>query len=543
MRRRSAFTITELLVAMALIVFIMYILAEAFAAGSTAFRNLKAIGDMNEKLRMVSQVLRKYLSADHFDGRRRLSDPAFWQNGPPQEGFFRIYQGVAINQGIPAGNIADYCSTYEGTDLDGNPSFRSTTHALHFAVKLRGNNRGDFFRASVPSSSPLLLLPQPDTRFQDAVVPGSPVPGIYTSQWSEVAIFLLTDQQRWAGDLTDDPSNTNPAVTPQQLYTLYLRQRPLVTDNNAVTAVNGGNAIPYTEYFPNGNYVQMSCYQDPMNPKNLYFNNPADVTMPARRMGASWLGIAPGGMPGAQQDLCGQANPNTMYPTLGNEPNFPPGTPGKYRGDDIVLTNVLSFDVRILLPYSQWSTYYSYIDPTGGQVRPWPMYDFVSLGTHHAQDPNPNSGVVQQFSGTYYQQTPPVYIRPNNPYFTQFMDVNQPPPNVGFSPNLRVPTWPGFYGYVFDTWSSRKDDGFNFDYSTPLTQNGPPRWATAQGPVPYPAPPDPFTLGPQQSIPLYKTNYPNKQQMAIQILAIQITIRIYDPNTKQTRQTSIVVDM
>ena len=46
MRRRTAFTITELLVVMALIVFIMYILAEAFSAGSTAFRNLKDLSPM-----------------------------------------------------------------------------------------------------------------------------------------------------------------------------------------------------------------------------------------------------------------------------------------------------------------------------------------------------------------------------------------------------------------------------------------------------------------------------------------------------------------
>ena len=93
MRRRQGFTITELLVAMALIVFIMYILAEAFSAGSGAFRNLKAVGDMNERLRTTTTVLRRYLSADHFEGRKRLSDSNFWQSGPPNQGFFRIWQG------------------------------------------------------------------------------------------------------------------------------------------------------------------------------------------------------------------------------------------------------------------------------------------------------------------------------------------------------------------------------------------------------------------------------------------------------------------
>ena len=40
---------------MALIIFIMYILAEAFAAGTSVFRNLKAIGDMNPALMQLAQ--------------------------------------------------------------------------------------------------------------------------------------------------------------------------------------------------------------------------------------------------------------------------------------------------------------------------------------------------------------------------------------------------------------------------------------------------------------------------------------------------------
>src|SRR3954468_20874461 len=104
MQRRSGFTITELLVSMALIVFIMAILAEAFDSGITTFRRLKAISDMNDRLRSASTVLRRYLAADHFEGRKRLSDPGFWKDGPPSEGFFRILQGSA---GITEGADAD----------------------------------------------------------------------------------------------------------------------------------------------------------------------------------------------------------------------------------------------------------------------------------------------------------------------------------------------------------------------------------------------------------------------------------------------------
>lgn len=48
---RRGFTLIELLYAMALIVFVMAILSQAFVAGLESFRRLKGIGDLNEGLR------------------------------------------------------------------------------------------------------------------------------------------------------------------------------------------------------------------------------------------------------------------------------------------------------------------------------------------------------------------------------------------------------------------------------------------------------------------------------------------------------------
>src|SRR5262249_19862414 len=93
MRRRQAFTLVELLVAMALILFMMAILSQAFVAATRSFREIKAAGDLAEKLRAVSIQLRRELAADHFEGKKRLSQPTFWDSGPPRQGFFRIYQG------------------------------------------------------------------------------------------------------------------------------------------------------------------------------------------------------------------------------------------------------------------------------------------------------------------------------------------------------------------------------------------------------------------------------------------------------------------
>src|SRR5687768_2911796 len=92
--RRGGFTLVELLVAMALIIFIMSILSAAFSAAGKSFRDLKAAAGLAARLRAVTNLLRADLEAAHFgESDLKLSDQDFWKNGPPQEGFIRIYQG------------------------------------------------------------------------------------------------------------------------------------------------------------------------------------------------------------------------------------------------------------------------------------------------------------------------------------------------------------------------------------------------------------------------------------------------------------------
>src|SRR5262245_1623784 len=129
--RRRGLTLVETLVATALVLFIMVVLTEAFGKGLESFRQLKAIGDTEARLRAAATLRHRELAADHFEGRRRLSDdPATWRLlGPPREGFFAI---------SPLGS-PNYFPIPEGSDADGNDSYRGNRLALHFSVKLRGN--------------------------------------------------------------------------------------------------------------------------------------------------------------------------------------------------------------------------------------------------------------------------------------------------------------------------------------------------------------------------------------------------------------------
>src|SRR5262249_29189012 len=188
-RRRSGFTIIEILVALALTLFILTILTQAFSAGADTFRQLKAVGDLNSSLRLTANMLRSELSADHFEGKRRLSDSKFWtalNNGPPAQGYFYLEHGPGItgasnatpivitlnghglrsgqqiviagvtgntaangvfnvtvidpnnfslNGATGNGNYTGGGTWWEGTDPDGMPSRRRTTHKLAMTVK------------------------------------------------------------------------------------------------------------------------------------------------------------------------------------------------------------------------------------------------------------------------------------------------------------------------------------------------------------------------------------------------------------------------
>jgi prepilin-type N-terminal cleavage/methylation domain-containing protein len=400
-QRRRAFTLVELLVAMALIVFIMSILSAAFTAATKSFRDLKAAGDMADRLRSVGAQLRRELAADHFEGKKRLSQTTFWQNGPPEQGFFRVWQGSA-----PAANNPLY--QLEGVDQDGIESYRAVDHMLHFTVKLRGNNPSDLFSASgLPAGFPLAVFPTSSE--QDALyTQPNPAGGTYNYSWAEVAYFLRPSFYIDPNTGQQVPDNANG--TP--LYSLYRRQRLLVPDNSRVQPPQAVPAAGAANPF-----LELSCAPDPANPNNLYFNSPYDITVPARR-----FGMAANGAPDptyAYSDLI-TGTPVPSYRPLAQEPGVPQGL----LAADLVLTDVVSFEVRLLFGPT--------VDPDSGGLIDLPV------------DPaNP-------------------FVHLYNPVLAQF-DYNG-----GTSPVFQA-NGPR----VFDTWSSRYSAGGVPDYSAWNVQASP----------------------------------------------------------------------
>jgi hypothetical protein len=511
MRQRQGFTIVELLVAMALTLFIMVILSQAFVAGMETFRQLKAVGDMNDRLRTASTFLRSDLRAVLLTGNQPLSQilsvppPVAGSGG---QGFFRVWQDspnntatlaapaitgpfpqssaittatnhtysggnpgtpdtvlladcgtgqqevIRVTTGTPGTNTftATFQKTHttpfplvvcEGSDPDSIASIVSTTHNLHFSINLTqlGQRREDFLSAVVGSNSPSytsLLESYGPTAFRD------PVTHLYNSQWGEVVYFLVPN------------GNTTPGGVP--LFGLYRRQVLAVNDPTVQTTLNGGTVTPprvpstldtnaaddntlYYKY-----YYEVSCKPDVLNvgaggSNFLYFNAPGDLTIPERRFGMSITSPATGGLP-----LVG---PSSNYPRISDPITVfsDPGEAATLQGGELLVPDVVSFDVQVFAP--------SNLNPV----------DFT-------------------------------YVLPNDPAKG----------NNGANYNGKR---------VFDTWSQEPASTINpYDYSG---------YATAGG-------------GP--------TNLPQGTAGVIPVITgIQAIIRIWDFKTQKTRQITVIQDM
>src|SRR4051812_36737833 len=99
---RAGFTLVEMLVSTALIIFVMLILTTVFTAGMNAFRNMRGMGSLQDNLRQTGTIIQRDLAAPHFAKETtytsgpKLSDQRldYYDWAPPKEGFFRIWQGL-----------------------------------------------------------------------------------------------------------------------------------------------------------------------------------------------------------------------------------------------------------------------------------------------------------------------------------------------------------------------------------------------------------------------------------------------------------------
>ena len=454
--RRPGFTLIEVLVAAGLCMLIMVVMTQAFAAGLDTFSVLKSTGELQERLAVAGTVLQTDLAATHLENQvgeptrvsgirfDKIGAPGFEQTArPPYRGFFRIQQeGISTPEGT-------------GVDLDTIPCTRADGstgkgHILHMAVKLPGTRQDRAFTANLPNAfwdttDPNYgNAPYPALRSTQFLTNLQSSKNDYPVQWAEVAYFL-------------NPTSTGTTASgTTQLYSLHRRIRILTADDNT-----GISWLPYQAALPGMSCNRVIPPSPPAPPgTGKFLNGPGDITVPDNRLGG-------------KSGMRSVTSPATIddFAALGT-------------GDDILLSNVISFEIK-----ANWDAGFGI--PSPGWVVPSDPRP-LSATFEVPFDDLPAFPSVAANAATY----------PNGNGNPSFSRSNLTPID------LARPR-------VFDTWTDR----------APHTN-----WAR----------PDVFvSAGPPQ------LNNPNPSYvpLPIRLKAIQIKLRIYDPKNKLARQITLIQDM
>jgi type II secretory pathway pseudopilin PulG len=283
--RRPAFTLIELLVVCALSILIMAIMATAFSTGLGTLGQLKAIGDLAERSKTATVALRADLQSDHFANAD--DSPAPLRLSDLNSPF---KPGTPAPKGGYFQIFQGLPSFDEGPDADGNRSSRAgapENHRLSMTVVRRGNASDRYFSADVS-----LLSPAERAGIDPQSVADLGVPNRLVSRWAQVDWFL-------------DANRPAPFVTPlgTTVTTWPLIRRVRVMGTTATPITSASPATDALSITPAGQLATPTLLANPAN----------------------------------------RASPTA--PT--NEPNGRAIT-GANAGDDIVVTNVLSFQVRVL---------------------------------------------------------------------------------------------------------------------------------------------------------------------------------------------------
>lgn len=224
--RNRGFTIVELLVSLALIIFIMSLVSTIFVLATKSFRDMKAAGDLAEQLRSAGQLVRSMVKANHFEGNTQPSDVDFWKprgsSGsiptPWPDSALKDASGYTWRSGYLRFEQTDV-AVQEGADFDNINVSRAdglADHRLSMSVLLNGNSSSDVFSAYYdPSSTPPVARPtflaNPNyAYFENASLIRRPK--------AEVAFFLA------AADVLDAPmTGLLSGNTSLKLYSLHMK--------------------------------------------------------------------------------------------------------------------------------------------------------------------------------------------------------------------------------------------------------------------------------------------------------------------------------
>jgi type II secretory pathway pseudopilin PulG len=318
-RRRTGFTLVELLVATALTMLIMAVISSAFQTAMDSLSHLRSAGELQDRLRSAGEKIRQDLQAPHFEDEavkagklsevRNDTNPGF----RPQAGFFHIEQAsesVAEHAGSPL-SPRDFSTI-------------ATNHGLMFTVQLPGTSRQTVFTAPRIgcSSGHQCLDEKHDNLVANAVT-------TYASRWAIVSWFLVPTTDKTAGPV---PANN------KTLYNLHRRVKLLaeVPDTFITPGAAGSenyfyDATPYIRVRNPATGTYGAAFANP-NYGRVYTAKDRAVTDANARFDRSVIGSTNASVPVGSSFSVHQ-RPTNMFTPVGD-------------GSDIVMSNILSFEVK-----------------------------------------------------------------------------------------------------------------------------------------------------------------------------------------------------
>lgn len=256
-RNRRGFTLVELLVSVALTVFMLTLFATLFSAGNDAVRIARGTSEVDRTVQSAITKLRRDLqfvyvgdnvslgkafsapdqvpTAGYFTIEENMpgSPPPYLSDNnasnsiydPSLKSFVQSLQGRVALTPIGYGGPSTPVTLYrQGIDERGLPVDADVDDVLAFTVKLTGNSPENVFYGRVPIGSILDSDLDPGSRFDQ------PDNGIFTSPYAEVIYFLRADRPYTLSDInrsalgSDDGRISTPAT-----YTLYRRELLLLS--------------------------------------------------------------------------------------------------------------------------------------------------------------------------------------------------------------------------------------------------------------------------------------------------------------------------
>ncbi len=451
---RGGFTLIEMLVALAITLIMMGAVVSLFGVVSESVSKSRSMIEISDRLRAAREIIQQDLQGATATLRPPLSPES-------DQGYFEIIEGPA--QDFTALSLVDLTDPTVPTDA----LFGDIDDVLMFTVRSRS---GPFLGKYTP--------------------PGGGSTRIIESPVAEVVYFLVQN-----GPLIN--VTTNP---PTRLCTLY--RRVLLVSPSTPSYVT-----PFNDFYERNDVSVHFSTTPPSN--TLIPNTLGDLTKRENRfahygdLGSTNYGQFPFIVNTTMlPQLPFVVLPATPTRTLFTNTAFPTDRPdanaflaplsGTRLGEDVLLTNVIAFDVRV------WDPQAPIGDNSGIAVAPG--------------DPGWNTGLTQIATGAYvdlgYNSTVPSMLGRINPH-------------------QKVPTQFGTNttnNRVWDTWSLHyENDGIDNDGDTfiDLGTNG-------------------LDDAPTNGLIDDPSEWDTQPPYTVPLRGIQITVRVYEPSSQQVREAVIV---